>query len=236
MFLNQSFELKSNNMTFTSIRIKEANIAKFEEDFIKASEQAPKLFKNAAFIVIFVFKDFVTSVKLKRIKKVVESVGASLLGIKTESAEQISEIKKAGISIIYDNKAAVTGQKKEPTNLIQTKKLMVHGKVRSGTQLYAKDKDIVICGDVSHGSEIIASGNIFIYGSLYGKAIAGVDGDKSAQIFCTEFAPELISIAGTYIVNEDFTEEFIGKSVSAKMENDKIKLNTFMHKRTLSIS
>ena len=222
-------------MTFTNIRIKEANITKFEEDFIKASEQAPKLFNKAAFIVVFLFNDFVTSVKLKRIRKAVESVGASLLGIKTEKNEQISEAKKAGINIIHDNKAAVTGQKKEQTSLIQTKDLMVHGKVRSGTQLYAKNKDIVICGDVSHGSEIIASGNIFIYGSLYGKAIAGVDDDKKAQIFCTDFAPELISIAGIYIINEDFAEEFIGKSVSAKMESDKIKLNIFMNKSTLSV-
>ena len=92
---------------------------------------------------------------------------------------------------------------------------------------WLKNKDIVICGDVSHGSEIMASGNIFIYGALNGKAIAGADGDEGAQIFCQEFQPELISIAGTYIVCDDISSEFKAKSVSARMHDKKISLSVF---------
>ena len=110
---------------------------------------------------------------------------------------------------------------------------MVQGKVRSGTQIYAKDKDLVVCGDVSHGSEIIASGNIFIYGALYGKAIAGSDGDTKAQIFCSEFSPELVSIAGVYIVNEDIGKEYQGNSVSGKMIEDRIVLEIFSGNKTV---
>ena len=113
---------------------------------------------------------------------------------------------------------------------------MVQGKVRSGTQVYAKDQDIVVCGDVSHGSEIIASGNIFIYGAVNGKAIAGADGDDNAQIFCQEFKPELISIAGTYIVSDDIASEYQGKSVSARMKDKKITLMFSAANRLRSIS
>lgn len=235
MFLNQSFELKSENLTHTIIRIKEPDISQFEKDFVKAASQAPKLFTGASFIVILLFGELVTNVKLRRIEKTIESVGGNLIGIRTSATEQITEAIKAKIKVIQNNKPTAHNSKKETPQPVG-REIMTHGKVRSGTQVYAKGKDIVICGDVSHGSEIIATGNIFIFGALYGKAIAGAEGDTKTQIFCQEFAPELISIGGIYIINEDFTEEFIKNSVCARMENDRIKLSIFKQKNTQSIA
>ena len=233
MFLNQSFELKASNLVGTCVRIKETDFSKFEEDFAGAYQQAPKLFKKASFIVEFTYDDFVASNKLKRIRKCIEGVGATLLGIRSDDEAQREEIKKAGLNVIHDNKSQVAPQLKKPPKLLESKGLMVQGKVRSGTQIYAKDKDLVVCGDVSHGSEIIASGNIFIYGALYGKAIAGSDGDTKAQIFCSEFSPELVSIAGVYIVNEDIGKEYQGNSVSGKMIEDRIVLEIFSGNKTV---
>ena len=228
MFLNQSFELKAGTLSHTCVRIKEADLVKFEEDFINASKQAPKLFQNGSFIIEFLFDDFITSVKLKRIRKAIESVGANMIGIKFKSPAQGEECKKAHIGIVHENKtqSSVTNKKRE-TNIIEKKGLMVQKKVRSGTQIYAKNKDLVVCGDVSHGSEIIASGNIFIYGALYGKAIAGADGNTDSQIFCHLFSPELISIAGLYIVSEDIGPDFCNKSVQARICAEKIEMSIF---------
>ncbi|MAV28709.1 MAG: septum site-determining protein MinC [Legionellales bacterium] len=227
MFLNQSFELKAAKLTYTCVRIKETDIGKFEEDFIGAYQQAPKLFRQGAFIVEFLYDEFVASNKLKRIKKAIEGVSATLVGIKSSVGIQQEEIKKAGINVIHNTKQDLPEQIRRNREPNEPRGLMVQGKVRSGTQVYAKDKDIVVCGDVSHGSEIIASGNIFIYGTLKGKAIAGADGDESAQIFCKVFCPELISIAGTYIVCDDITSEYLGKSVSARMQEKKVTLQVF---------
>lgn len=226
VFLNQSFELKAAKLTYTCVRIKETDIGKFEEDFIGAYQQAPKLFRQGAFIVEFLYDEFVPSNKLKRIKKTIEGVSATLVGIKSSTEIQQDEIKKAGINVIHNNKQELPEQIRH-NRTITARGLMTQGKVRSGTQVYAKDKDIVVCGDISHGSEIIASGNIFIYGALNGKAIAGADGDEGAQIFCQEFQPELISIAGTYIVCDDISSEFKAKSVSARMHDKKISLSVF---------
>ena len=107
VFLNQSFELKSDHLTCTNIRIKEPDIAKFEHDFIKAASQAPRLFKNAAFVIIFLFEEYVTSAKLKKLKKIVESVDATLVGIKSDGQEQMTEAKKANINIVHDNKGTI---------------------------------------------------------------------------------------------------------------------------------
>ena len=229
LFLNQSFELKAGNLAYTCVRIKVADLTQFENDLLQASQQAPRLFRNAAFIAEFLFEELITAVKLKRIRKTIEGVGAGLVGIKSESQAQITECQKAGIAIIHDNKSSVGSAASQKASKPDGERgLMIQGRIRSGTQIYAKDKDLVVCGDVSHGSEIIASGNIFIYGALYGKAIAGVDGNKQAQIFTSQFCPELVSIAGIYILSEDIASEYQQKSVQVRMVNEKITLNTFM--------
>ncbi|WP_241238695.1 septum site-determining protein MinC [Colwellia sp. Arc7-635] len=46
------------------------------------------------------------------------------------------------------------------------------GQIRSGQQVYAKDQNLVVIGSVSAGAEVIADGNIHVYGSLRGRAIA----------------------------------------------------------------
>jgi septum site-determining protein MinC len=83
-----------------------------------------------------------------------------------------------------------------PAALVITKPL------RSGQRIYARHTDLVIVGMVSQGAEVIADGNIHVYGPLRGKAMAGARGDTSARIFTTQLDPELIAIAGVYRVVE----------------------------------
>ena len=51
---------------------------------------------------------------------------------------------------------------------------------------------------MSFGAEVIADGNIHVYGPLRGRAMAGARGDASARIFSTALQPQLMSIAGIY--------------------------------------
>ena len=96
--------------------------------------------------------------------------------------------------------------------------------VRSGQQLYARHGDLVIANLVGNGAEVIADGSIHVYGALRGRALAGVQGDEKARIFCQEFHAELVSIAGVYRVIEDIPTEMRGKPVQAWLENDKLML------------
>ena len=75
--------------------------------------------------------------------------------------------------------------------------------MRSGKQIYAEGGDLLILAPVSHGAEVIADGNIHVYGPLRGRALAGVQGDSTARIFTTELDAELVSIAGQYKVSEE---------------------------------
>jgi septum site-determining protein MinC len=79
--------------------------------------------------------------------------------------------------------------------------------IRSGQQVYAPGGDLIIMAAVSAGAEVLADGNIHVYGALRGRALAGVKGDLSARIFCQSLEAELVSIAGTFKVDEDLRNE-----------------------------
>ncbi|SRR5690554_2268504 len=80
--------------------------------------------------------------------------------------------------------------------------MIVNRPLRSGQRVYARDTDLIVIGVVSRGAEVIADGNVHVYGPLRGKAMAGARGDARARIFTTELDPELVAIAGVYRVIE----------------------------------
>ncbi len=79
--------------------------------------------------------------------------------------------------------------------------------VRSGQQIYARGTDLIVLSAVSAGAEIIADGHIHVYGALRGRAMAGVNGNTEARIFCQSMEAELISIAGYFKTSEDLHSE-----------------------------
>jgi septum site-determining protein MinC len=102
---------------------------------------------------------------------------------------------------------------------------MRHDKpVRSGQQVYARGRDLILGATVGNGAEVIADGSIHVYGRLSGRALAGAQGDTSARIYCMDFQAELVSIAGQYRVFEEFPAELRGKPAQAWLQGDKLLL------------
>ena len=85
--------------------------------------------------------------------------------------------------------------------------------LRTGQCIVQHNGDIIINAGINSGSEVIASGNIHVYGSARGRVIAGVGGNTAARIFCHSLEAELISIAGTYCVADDIPPHVVKKSV-----------------------
>lgn len=90
----------------------------------------------------------------------------------------------------------------EPAAPAPSTALVITKPLRSGQRVYARHTDLVVIGMVSQGAEVIADGNVHVYGPLRGKAMAGARGDTSARIFTTQLDAELLAIAGVYRVVE----------------------------------
>lgn len=80
--------------------------------------------------------------------------------------------------------------------------MVVKQSVRSGQRIYAQGADLIVVGQVSAGAEVIADGNVHVYGVLRGRALAGANGNTQAKIISTCFEAELVSIAGFYLTFE----------------------------------
>ena len=85
----------------------------------------------------------------------------------------------------------------------QLSALIIDKPLRSGQQVYARGRDLVVLAMVNAGAEVIADGHIHVYAPLRGKAIAGARGNTDARIFALAMEAELLSIAGVYRTSEN---------------------------------
>lgn len=103
--------------------------------------------------------------------------------------------------------------------------VMITEPVRSGQVIFADRGDLTVLAPVSSGAELVAAGSIHVYGRLSGRALAGVNGDERARIFCQSLEADLIAIAGLYRASDDLDPALRGKRVQAYLENDSLKID-----------
>ena len=103
--------------------------------------------------------------------------------------------------------------------------MVVEQPVRAGQRVYAAGGDLIVTATVNAGGEVIADGNIHVYGALRGRAIAGGGNNAEARIFAMNFDPELISIAGYYAVREGLTGAPIGKAVQVRLTGERMRFD-----------
>jgi septum site-determining protein MinC len=97
--------------------------------------------------------------------------------------------------------------------------------IRGGQQIYAQGCDLVVISSVSSGAELLADGNIHVYGPMRGRALAGIKGDRKARIFCQQLGAELLSIAGQYKVSEDLRRDPLwGAPVQVSLSGDVLNI------------
>ena len=228
--------LKSLNFTLLVVDIDCEELSVLSDELQKKRMMAPDFFNNAPIVVKV--NDLALNIDFSDIKQVVSEQGFILLGVSGELSEtQKEKAKMQGIAILKSSKHAGARDKVEidPKNKtveverrayipVEVKTKIHTGRVRSGQQIYAKEGDLVINGDVSAGAEVIADGNIHIYGALRGKALAGAMGEKNSAIFCQLFNPELVSIAGVYKLSDDLSADFAGKSCIVSRKEEQIVL------------
>lgn len=103
--------------------------------------------------------------------------------------------------------------------------LVITRPLRSGQRVYARHCDLVVIGMVSQGAEVIADGNVHVYGPLRGKAMAGARGDTSARIFTTHMDAELLAVAGVYRVVEDRLDKALhNQPALVRLEGDTLHI------------
>jgi len=113
-------------------------------------------------------------------------------------------------------KPAVQTKVKASTTVNKT--IIHHGTVRSGQQIYASGGSLVVIGSVNDGAEVLADGDVHIYGQLLGRAVAGLDGTDNGALFIKQFNSSLVGINDAFVMVDDCPElnAFKNKSIHIK--------------------
>ncbi len=98
---------------------------------------------------------------------------------------------------------------------------VIKNNILANEQIYIKNKDIVLLGDLDSHADIISDTNITIYGNSYGSIIAGVK-DKNAMIFTYNFQAKLIAINGIYKKFNNIPVNILNKTLIITLNKEKL--------------
>jgi septum site-determining protein MinC len=121
-------------------------------------------------------------------------------------------------TVLIQNEPKKPEAKPKPTSLL------LESPVRSGQSIVFTEGDVTVLGSVGSGAEIVAGGSIHIYGTLRGRAMAGVNGNSAARIFCQKIEAELLAIDGYYQTAEDIDANLRNRPAQAWLEGDIMKI------------
>jgi septum site-determining protein MinC len=152
-----------------------------------------------------------------------ESRSIRVLGIEGVDAAQVTTsmpplLTGGRHSVVPQNKPEKPAARPRPTSLL------LESPVRSGQSVIFADGDVTVLGSVSSGAEIVAGGSIHIYGTLRGRAMAGVNGNPAARIYCQKIEAELLAIDGYYQTAEQIDASVRNGPAQAWLEGDVMKI------------
>lgn len=225
-----AFQLKGGMFTLTTLQILSDDLNTLKQQLLSKIQQAPSFFKGAPIVLeIKTANQPNFSFDFIGLKKILTELNLIPIGIKNLPEQYAQLASLSGLATLRDNQ-----QNKEPEPVIQTNPdvvvkspitKIITTPVRSGQQIYAPDGDLIIVNSVSNGAELIADGNIHVYGALRGRALAGINGNNQARIFCKSLEAELISIAGNYKISEDIEKHAWKIAAQIFIKDDRLQIN-----------
>ncbi|AHJ67492.1 Cell division inhibitor MinC [Granulibacter bethesdensis] len=145
-----------------------------------------------------------------------------------EAEEEWSENLLASLPpVIRGSRAAGDLDIPEETRPEEMMALVVERPVRSGQSVVHDKGDVIVIGSVASGAEVVAGGSIHVYGTLRGRAIAGLMEDGTPRIFCSKLEAELVAIEGVWKTADDMEPSLRGKPVQIMRDGETIKIVAF---------
>ncbi|MBV8890225.1 MAG: septum site-determining protein MinC [Alphaproteobacteria bacterium] len=221
----------------------------FEEELARQIERSPRFFRNAPVVLdLKGSAEFARAEEFAAARQLLRRHTLSLVGIQNAEPSQVEAAAQSDLASFAPNAtqpsrrpvadpaepapgpaaAAASPPAAPPSSPppspppLPPRTRLVTQPVRSGTQIYARGADLVVTAAVSPGAELVADGNIHVYGALRGRALAGAAGDVEARIFCSRLEAELVSIAGRYLVSEQLPADQHGSPVQIALVDDQL--------------
>ncbi|MFO7528478.1 MAG: septum site-determining protein MinC [Marinobacter sp.] len=229
--VQQSFQFKSANVSLTALELYYFDNDEFEANLREKINQAPGFFKDIPLIIsLEKYEGLDSELDFFKIIGTCRRHNIQVIGVRGGNEDQRRLARGASLALLPGSGQREKPQEPEaatePEPESETQPAgpaparVVSHPVRSGQQIHAPEGDVIVLGPVQAGAEILAAGNIHVYGPLRGRALAGIHGGESARIFCQSLEAELVSIAGHYKISEDLQDNGWKNAVQIQLRDD----------------
>lgn len=224
------FQLKGSMLAITILELSSNDPECLDAQLAAKVEQAPQFFQDAPIVLAL---DKCTSgaevFDIALLLSLCRKHGLHPLALRSDNPAHLAEAKQLGLAAMPPSAARErlldtnpAEEKPGEPSYIPTK--IITQPVRSGQQVYAKNADLIVIAAVSAGAELLADGNIHVYGPLRGRALAGINGNLEARIFCQQLGAEMLSIAGQYKLAEDLRRDPLwGKATQTCLNDQRLE-------------
>ncbi|WP_416412370.1 septum site-determining protein MinC [Pantoea sp. App145] len=228
-------EFKGSSFTLSVVHLHHSQPEVIRQALQDKIDQAPGFLKNAP--VVLNVSALNGDINWKQMQQAISATGLRIVGVSGCKDDALKKmIARAGLPVLSEgsdrkkrNDAPAVVPEPAPIPVVAetvNKTRIINTPVRSGQQIYARNADLIVTSSVSAGAELVADGNIHIYGMMRGRALAGASGDRDCQIFCTNLAAELVSIAGEYWIMDQIPAEFFGKAARLCLKEGALTIQT----------
>ncbi len=236
--VKQCFQLKSASVSMTALELYFFDDEEFESTLRDKISQAPGFFKDIPLIVsLEKYEGLSSELDFFKIIGTCRRHNIHVIGVRGGNDDQRRLARGASLALLpggnQRDREIDTGPETETAEAIDSPTpprvenygepapaRIINQPVRSGQQVYAPDGDLIILAPVQAGAEVLAAGNIHVYGPLRGRALAGIHGAEHARVFCQSLEAELVSIAGHYKISEDLQDNGWKTAVQIQLRED----------------
>jgi len=228
--MKKIIDLKGSILSLTVLKIYSADINETKSAIDDKIKQAPDFFVGIP-VVLELEVETLDPTFLALLVEYLNQKQMLPIGIRTKDAAIKEQASYAGLAVFSeDANLKKRAKSNEPKTKVKAEAaeglktaMVIQGSVRSGQQVYAKDRDLIVMGSVNPGAEVMADGNVHVYGTIRGKVFAGSQGETTAQIFAQKLDPELVCIAGLYQLAEDIAEGHKKGFMQVALLNDQLQ-------------
>lgn len=235
--LSHCYDIKSADLSLLALVLKTTNIQAISQALVAQLAESPGFFDQDPVIIDVSFlnsEENDATIDLQVLLPLLREQGLLPLAIKGAQEALLAQAKDLGLVDASDARIRRSVPLAEPVQATPAPEpvaaamappvalgpMVVDKPLRSGQQVYAKGRDLIVLAMVNAGAEVIADGNIHIYATLRGKAIAGARGNVQARIFAQAMEPELISIAGIYRTSENaLSKDVLGQAAQVCLQS-----------------
>ena len=226
-----AFELKDTSLPLVTVVLHQADVAVLAEELHQKLGDTPNFFDDDPVVIDLAplrddaeplaFVDITAALRKHRMRPAMVTGGnaqqmADALEAGLPAAPEPAPAPKARTIEVEVEREVIREVVREVPVMVPT--MLVDKPLRSGQQAYAKGGDLVVHAAVNAGAEVLADGNVTVFGPLRGKVVAGSRGNTEARIFTTCLEPELIAIAGVYRTTETpLPKDVAGKPAQVRL-------------------